>query len=105
MKNQINDKIIKETLAKKFKDEQCYFEASDVTVVRDDEGHYLIWVKDYEHIIFKMVWGIDPVDGYEIAIYKITQSTKSLIILEDSRFSYRFEPALIELGYYIAQTF
>ena len=97
---------IKSIMAKKFKEENCYFAENDIKV-RLINSHIEIQIRDYDHITFMLVPTKDD-NNFVVAVFEcwiLIKSSKELVGYHDSSKDYPFEEALIELAYHIAQTF
>ena len=107
-------KEMKEILSKKLKDENTYFEKSDISIRKSEhirrgdtckDYTYKIVIKDYEHITFviniRNNYGVDPY----ICVYYKEDDFQTMIIYDDFRGDKDIENTLIILGYFIATRF
>ena len=123
-------RMIKETLERKFKEENCYFTMQDINVLqrivrkkeRETEGItnidsrcYEIFITGYEHIKFVIYTGNDDYFGEVVIINEYWIDTKTRVTYgyrniawEDTLSrgrEYITNRALVQLGYHIANTF
>lgn len=96
---------MKEILYNKLKAENTYFTKQDINIKTVNENKYIITIKDYEHINFRMTLSIDE-NEYEVTISQYYNNKfDELVSYQTSRKAYDIEYALIELGYYIGTRF
>lgn len=95
-------KEMKDILYKKLQDEQCYFKKSDISI-KKEKNYYIITIKDYEHIPFKMWLENDDYFGYIVTINEMLDFEN--IVFLDNKKEYDIKTALIYLGYYIGTHF
>ena len=98
----MNIQEMKNILAKKLKEENSYLDKSHISIEKQNDA-YIITLKDYEHIYFKMEFYKDEDFGYVVSIYDSFEGCN--LIFVDSKKGYDVENALIELGYHIAVCF
>jgi len=91
---------MKNILFSKLQDEGCYFKKSDISIKKVDDYKEII-IKDYEHVPFKMRAEKDDFFGYLVTIY----SPAGNVAFVESKASYDYKSALIQLGYYIGTRF
>lgn len=101
---------IKNILAQKLADEGCYFKKSDIKVESKISAKWIV-INDYEHIKFKLhveqdeyfgniVW-IDHYERVDDDKYEFIDN----IVFVDSKHSFKFDTAIIQLGYFIGSRF
>lgn len=101
---------MKNILVQKFKDEKCSFSYKDISIKKVENDIFHIIIKDYEHIIFRLVFEYTEDFGFETWVeewYKMNNIIEydHIVTMTDSRKNYDVKNALIHLGYYIANTF
>lgn len=92
---------MKEILYNKLQAENTYFKKSDISI-KKVKDYYIITIKDYEHISFKMDFEYDELFGY---VVWVIDNEHNIISDTNSFINYDIEYALIELGYHIATRF
>ena len=97
-------KDMKTILYNKLQDENCYFTKSDIDIRKINDKQYKIIIKDYEHITFDMVLcEYTEQYGYMVVVNDLYEN--ACIIINDNKHNYDIENVLINLGYYIGNTF
>lgn len=108
IRNVKNMASMKSILAEKFSDECCVFKRDDINI-RFYQNGYLITIKEYEHIQFKLWFETDDYFGNIVHITRLDDMQwycdNDCLIFVDSRKIFDVKTALIELGYYIATRF
>lgn len=87
-------------LFSKLQDKGCYFKKSDISIKKVTD-YVEIVIKDYEHVPFKMRAEKDDYFGYLVTI----DSPYGNVAFVESKTSYDYKNALIQLGYYIGTRF
>lgn len=94
---------MKKVLARKLKEEGCYFTEKDIEITPYKKGYKII-VGDYTHIPFYLY--AEPYDdyfGYVVSVYD--EWSESTIIFVENKTKPDVETALIRLGYHVGVTF
>lgn len=95
---------VKKILSHKFKDENCGFKYSDINVIKDKDQethciYYLITIKEYEHITFKISDNIEH--DYWVEMYYTDTPNE----YETYTFTDTLESAIKIVGYWISSRF
>ena len=97
---------MKDILANKLKDENCYFTKSYIRI-KKVKDYYEVVIKDYEHIVFRISFDYDNIFYYQTWVQKYYKDDKNLleydgiVTMVDSKKDYDIKSALIDLGYYL----
>lgn len=101
---------VKAIMAKKFKDENCYFTENDIKV-RLINSHIEIQIRGYDHITYSLVptkcvcefFQPFMVTIYESMVFSKHPYDKLSVGCCDSDRDYPFKEALVELAYHISR--
>lgn len=113
---------MKRVLVQKFKDENCCFRYSDISIKKTKAPYnwdgrlddaYEVVIREYEHIRFEIFYSTSEIFGKEVwvtrrEVWNGEVSDGVTIIMEDSEykdFDELTKTALVRLGYYIASRF
>ena len=94
---------MKQILADKLKDENCYFTKKDIHIQKVNDNKFSIYIADYEHIVFTM-FAEEP-DGFFDYTVTIVNSFDDYNIFIESKNGYDYKSAMLNLGYYIGTRF
>ena len=99
---QYTSREIKEILATKLREEGTYFKKSDISVKATKSG-FLIVIKDYEHIPFKLTMEED--DYFGKCVFIQTPGEEDSVVFKYGKTEYPIFTAILSLGYYIGTRF
>lgn len=103
-KDLCNTRAMKQVLFDKLQSEGCYFTMSDISIKKQGNA-YKIVIKDYEHIPFLLEFEMDDYFGFVVWLYRLDEDEKQCISMIDSKYKYRVNDTMLQLGYYIASRF
>lgn len=92
---------LKTILYNKLQAEQTSFKKSDISI-KKVKHHYIITIKDFKHIQFKLAFEYDDFFGFIVWVSDNNYNTIAEVV---SLKEYDITTALNELGYYIASRF
>lgn len=95
---------MKQTLYQKLKDEKTIFEKNDIKIKKQNQN-YIIIIKDFEHIPFKLHFENDDYFGYIVYLQYFNGVHYEVLEMFDDNKEQQTQTALLYLGYYIANHF
>ena len=96
---------MKDILAQKLKDENCYFSKSDLSIEKGTKD-ITISIKGTEPFSFIMTFEHDEYFGYITCVHRYFNGKRDMTIsFIESKQGYDVKQALIEIGYHIGTQF